>query len=252
MLSCVMITMALKTAPVLSDHAEKLSLVLRIFESCIYSLMTWPSNLLHALVPVVMPIRLLGSGSIISTITHKLLTFAERGIQTHFCGNLAIREASTFKRTICPNDVSCLKTYPNLIPYTGSLELVRVPFMVKGRWFLDAEISPVDRNLAHTTIVAIVMVCPKNLPEYEETVDRMRSQRQEQQLYDNTFYIAALTTSSILLIAASIIQTHSQLFHKSNTIHSLCCIVSIRETSKAGGLCQLCLARYCLHPTSST
>ena len=80
--------------------------------------------------------------------------------------------------------------------------------MVKGQWFLDAEICPIDRNLAHTTIVAVVMVRPKNLPEYEETVDRMRSQRQEQQLYDNTFYIAVLTASSILLIAASIIQTH--------------------------------------------
>ena len=150
MLSCIMIATALKTAPVLSDRAENLSLVLRLVwilhlqshdatkqpASC-----TGPSCYAHS-----------ASQLWVRNIHHHIQTSRHRLTRctTHFCGNLAIGEASTFKWTIHPNDVSCLKTYPNLIPYTGSLELVWVPFMVKGRWFLDAEKSVPSTEILHT------------------------------------------------------------------------------------------------------
>ena len=77
--------------------------------------------------------------------------------------NLQICPLSRLERAIDPNDVASLYADGHLITETRSLEFMRIPFFIEGRWFLDTKVSAVHCDFTGLSSISAEPVLPFDL-----------------------------------------------------------------------------------------
>lgn len=93
------------------------------------------------------------------------LTNAKR--RFHFQSeNFDIRVPATGKGTMHPHNVACLDADANLIAHAGTIELVRVPFLIEFGRLVNRAVSTINCDEASLVLcVAAKPVAPLNLSE---------------------------------------------------------------------------------------
>ena len=100
----------------------------------------------------------------IDTITKIAFTWQQRLLQaSRQSNNHMVRESTTRKRTIDPNNISCLDCNANLIPHTSVLELDGEPLGVERTLFVDHEVGSIHRDQTNRSIVVEESILPINL-----------------------------------------------------------------------------------------
>jgi hypothetical protein len=80
-----------------------------------------------------------------------------------FPENLDVRPFSTGFWSEDPHNVARLNVYADFIPHSSTVELVPVPFRIKGRWLINPKVCPVYSNLASFSTILTKSVLPSNL-----------------------------------------------------------------------------------------
>ena len=136
------------------------------FESAIDSFMSSSSQTLSSLlfhsVKVfpwnIKPLRV----ATVAIVSNSTLISLKHVNQLHL-GNFQVRELTTWKWSIQPDNPTSLNTDTNFIPDTWPLELLAKPSLVEGMRLTDPEVSTINCNLASTTIVVHQAILPSDL-----------------------------------------------------------------------------------------